>query len=67
MMEVCKYLHELSPELLTDIFTLRKNHSYIHNICLLGSENPQSARFGVDETAFRASQLWQKVPKAIKN
>ena len=23
-------------------------------------------RFGVDATAFRASQLWQKVPLAIK-
>ena len=67
MMEVCKYLHELSPELLTDIFTLWKNHSNVHNIFLFGSENPRSVRFGVDETAFRASQLWQKVPVAIKN
>ena len=61
-MEVCEYLHELSPELLTDIFTLWKNHSNVHNICLFGSENPRSVRFGVDETA-----LWQKVPIAIKN
>ena len=51
---------------MTDIFTLRKNPYIIRNIRLFGSENPQSVRFGVDAIAFRASQLWQKVPTAIK-
>ena len=32
MMEVYKYLHGLSPKLMTDIFTLRKNPYNIHNI-----------------------------------
>ena len=48
------------------IFTLRKNPYNIRNICLFGSENPRSVRFGVDAIAFPASQLWQKVPIAIK-
>ena len=51
---------------MTDIFTLRKNPYIKRNIRLFGSENPQSVRFGVDVIAFRASQLWQKVPTAIK-
>ena len=28
MTEVCKYLHGLSPDLMTDIFTLRKNTTF---------------------------------------
>ena len=77
MIEVYKYLHGLSPDLMTDIFTLRKNPYNIRNICLLYSykylqylqysENPRSVRFGVDAIAFPASQLWQKVPIAIKD
>ena len=40
-----------------DIFALRKNPYHIPNICLFGSKNPQSVRFGMDATAFLASQL----------
>ena len=67
MIEVYRHLHGLSPELMTDIFTLQKNPYNIRNIRLFGSENPQSVRFGVDAIPFRASQLWQKVPIAIKD
>ena len=52
---------------MTDIFTLWRNRYNIRNICLFGSENPRSMHFGVDTMAFRVSQLWQKVPIAIKN
>ena len=67
MIEVYKYLHGLSPELITDIFTLRKNPYNIRNIRLFGSENSRSVRFGADAIAFRASQLWQKVPITMKD
>ena len=67
MIEVYKYLHELSPELMTDILTLRKNPYNIRNIRLFGSQNPRSVHFRVDAIAFCASQLWQKVPIAIKD
>ena len=67
MIEVYKYFHGLSHKLMTDIFTLWKNRYNIRNICLFGSKNPRSVRFGVDAIAFRASQLWQKVPIAIKD
>ena len=52
MIEVCRYLLGLSPELMTDIFTLLKNPYNIHNICLFGSENPRSVRFAVDVIVF---------------
>ena len=54
MIEVYKYLHGLSPELMTDIYTLRKNPYNMRHIRLFGSENPRSAHFGVDPIAFRA-------------
>ena len=53
MIEVYKCLHEVFPELMTGI--------------LFGSENLRSVRFGVDAVAFRATQLWQKVPMSIKD
>ena len=67
MIKVFKYFHRLSPELMTYIFTLWKNPYNIRNIRLSCSENPRSVRFGENTIAFCASQLWQKVPKAIKN
>ena len=67
MKQVYKYLHGLSPELMTEIFTLRKYPYNIRNICWFRSENPRSVRFGVDAIAFHASQLWQKAPIAIQN
>ena len=51
---------------MTDIFTFRRI-PYICNVRLFRSENPRSMRFGMDATAFRASQLWQKVPIAMKD
>ena len=67
MIEVYKYLHGLSPESMIDISTPRKNPYNIHNIRLFGSENPRPVRFGVNAIVFRACQLWQKVPIAIKD
>ena len=55
MVEVCKYLHGSSPELMTDIFTLRKNPYKVCNIRLFGSENPRSVRSGVDPITFHPS------------
>ena len=66
IIEIYKYLHGLSPEFMTDIFTLRKNPYDIRNIPLFCSENPRPVRFGVDAIAFWASPLWQKVPITIK-
>ena len=55
MIEVYKYLHGLSPELMTDTFTLRKNPYNICNIRLFGSENPRSVRFGVDAVVAKSA------------
>ena len=63
MIEVYKYLNELSP----DIFTLQKSPYNIRNISLFDTENPWSVGFGVDAIAFRASQLWQKASMVIKD
>ena len=49
-----KYLYVLPPELMTDIFILRKNPDNIRNIRLVGSENWRSVRFGVDVIGFGA-------------
>ena len=40
MIKVFNYLHGLSAELMTDIFTICKNPNNICNICLFASKNP---------------------------
>ena len=67
MIEVFKYLQGLSPELMTYIFTLRKNPYNVCNTPFFSSENSWSVRFGVDAIAFCASQLWQKVHIVMKD
>ena len=57
MIEVYKYLHGLSAELMTASLLFGKSYN-ISKIRLCGSENPRSLRFKVDGIAFRASQLW---------
>ena len=58
MIEVYKFLHGLSTELMTDMF-ISKNLYNVCHIRLFGSENLRSVRFGVDAICFRRSQLWQ--------
>ena len=68
MIEVYKYLHGLSPQLMNDIFTLRKNpYNILCNIRLIGSKNALSVGFRLDAIAFSVSQLWQKVPIEAKD
>ena len=67
MIEVYKYLHGLSTELMIDIFTLQKNPYNICNVRIIGSKNSRSVHFGIDAIAFRTIQLWQKLPISIKD
>lgn len=63
MTEIYKYLHELSPELMTDIFILQQNPYNIRQVRLFGSRNPWSVS---EATVLCASQSWQKIPTEIK-
>ena len=67
MIEVHKYLDGLSPDILSDIFKLRKNSCNLRNFRIFESQNPRTKKFGLDSIAYRASQLWKNVPEEIRN
>ena len=66
MIEVYKYLNGLSPDIMNEIFILRKNSYNLRHFHLFQTENPRSSKFGLDAIAYRASQLWQQLPTEIR-
>ena len=67
MIEVCKYLNSLFPDIMSDIFKLRENTCNLRNFHIFESQNPRTKKFGLDSIAYRASQLWKNVPEEIRN
>ena len=65
--EVYKYLNGLYPDIMSDIFKLRENTYNLRNFHIFESQNPRTKRFGLDNIAYRASQLWKNVPEEIRN
>ena len=66
MIEVCKYLNGLSPDITSDIFKLRKNTYNLRNVHIFESQNPRTKKCGLDSIAYEASQLWKNVLKEIR-
>ena len=67
MIEVCKYLNDLSPDIMSDIFKLRENTYNLGNFHIFEFQNPRTKTFGLDSIAYRASQLLKNVPAEIRN
>ena len=67
MIEVYKYLNDLSSDIMSDIFKPRENTYNLRNVHIFESENPRTKKFGLDSIAYRASQLWKNVPEEIRN
>ena len=62
MIEVYKYLNGHSPDIMSDIFKLRKNMYNLRNFHIFQTENPCSLKYGLDAIPYCASQLWQELP-----
>ena len=67
LIEVYKYLNDLSPDIINTIFKLRQNTYNLRNFHAFESHNPRTKNFGLDSIAYRASQLWKNVPEEIRN
>ena len=65
MIEVYKYLNGHSPDIMNDIFKLRKNTYSLRNLHIFQTESPPSLKYGLDAIPYRASQLRQEVPPDI--
>ena len=67
LIEVYKYLNGLSLDIASGIFRLRENTYNLRNFHIFESQNLRTKKFGLDNIAYRASQLWKKVPEEIRN
>ena len=67
MIEFHKYLNDLSPDIMSDIFKLKENTYNLRNFHIFECQNPRTKTFGLDSVAYRASQLWNIVPEEIRN
>ena len=67
LIEVYKYLNDLSPDIMNTFFKLRQNTYDLKNFHTFDSQNPRTKKIGLDSIASRASQLWKNVPEEIKN
>ena len=67
MIEVYKYLNDLSPDIMSDIFKHRQNTYNLRNVHIFESQNPRTKTFGLDSIGYRASQQWKNVPEETRN
>ena len=56
MIEVYIYLNGLPPEIMNDIFKLRKNICNVRNVHLFESLNPRTKRYRLYCIVYRSSQ-----------
>ena len=66
MIKLYKYLNGHSPDIMNDIFKLRKNMYNVRNFHIFQTENPRSLKYGLDAIPYYANQLWQQVPIDIR-
>ena len=48
-------------------FKLRNNTYNLRNFYAFESQNPRTKKFGLDNIAYKAGQLWKNIPEEIRN
>ena len=66
--EIYKFLHGLSPAIMSGIIKLKRPPTYNLRIRQeLYSINPKTVRYGTETISFLAPKIWAVVPQTIKN
>ena len=67
MIEVYRFLNGLSPQIMNDIFRLRKNTYNLRNFRLLECRNLKTSIYGTETVTYKSSLLWniQSLPKIM--
>ena len=66
MTEVYKYLNDLSPDIMSDIFKLKENTCNLRNFHIFESQNPRTKKFGFDSIAYKANHLWKMLLRKLE-
>ena len=55
------------PPVMNDIFQKQGNYYSLRNPSSLVSKRKFTATYGIDTISFRGPQIWQELPKDVKN
>ena len=61
MTEIYKFLNDLSPRIMNDIFQKQENYYSLRNLRSLVSKRKFTTTYGIEP------QIWQDLPQEIKN
>ena len=67
MIEFHKYLYGLSAPIMKEVFTKRLLKYNLRNYRATLLRNPKTKKYGTYTIAYKAAQLWSKLPKRYKN
>ena len=67
MTEIYKFLNDLSPPIMSDIFEKHEDHYSLRNPRSLASKQKLTTTYRIDTIAFRGPQIWHSLPPDIKN
>ena len=67
MVEVYKFLHSDSPEIMNEIFNIQRNIYNLRSFNIFQTNIPRSNRYGLNSIPYRANQLWKILPENIKS
>ena len=67
MTEIYKFLNDLSPPIMNGIFQKQENYYSLRNPRSLVSKRKFTTTYGIDTISFKVLQIWQDLPRDIKN
>ena len=64
--EIYKYLHGLSPAILSEVFKVNETIPYDLRMCNeLHARNPKTVRYGTETISFLSPKIWSLIPQNI--
>ena len=67
MTEIYKFLNDLSPPIMNDLFQKQENYYSLRNPTSLVSKPKFTTTYSIDTISFGGPQIWQDLPQDVKN
>ena len=65
--EVYKFLNDLSPPIINEVFQTNDCPYDLRNPRILESKHKSTIKYDINTIAFRGPQIWQSIPLEIRN
>ena len=64
--QIFKFLHHLSPQIMENLFNVRENRHNIRNFIPFHVSNKKTIMYGIDTVSHISSKIWELIPDKIK-